>query len=278
VSIRRPILRYHGGKFKLAPWIISHFPEHRIYVEAFGGGCSVLLRKPRSYGECYNDLDDQIVNVFRVLRDRDSAEELRRRLELTPYSRQEFYNSYGLSTDPIERARHTIIRSFQGFGSDSTNESWSTGFRAWSNRSGTTPAHDWARWPLNIGAFVDRLRGVVIENRDALEVTAAQDSPKTLHYVDPPYPHSTRNRAGRDLRQRYAHEMDDADHRALADVLRAVQGMVVLSSYPSPLYDELYGDWKTVTTKALADGAAPRIECLWLSPAAVAALQPRLIA
>jgi DNA adenine methylase len=276
---RRPILRYHGGKFKLAPWIISHFPPHKIYVEPYGGGCSVLLRKERSYGECYNDLDEQIVNVFRVLRDRDDAEELRRRLELTPYSRQEFYDAYAPSTEPIERARRTIVRSFQGFGSDSTNESWSTGFRAWSNRSGTTPAHDWARWPENIPAFIDRLRGVVIECRDAAEVIVAQDSPKTLHYVDPPYVHSTRSgKVGRDVRHRYRYEMTDDDHRKLAGVLHSVVGMVVLSGYPAPLYDELYADWTRVSTDARADGAAKRTECLWLSPATVAALHPKLIA
>jgi DNA adenine methylase len=272
---RRPALRYHGGKWKLAPWIIAHFPPHRIYVEPYGGGASVLMRKPRSYGECYNDLDDQIVNVFRVLRDDRDAEELRRRLELTPYSRQELYNAYGLSTDPIERARHTIIRSFQGFGSDSTNGSWSTGFRAWSNRSGTTPAHDWARYPSSVPAFVERFRGVVIESRDALEVMVAQDSPTTLHYIDPPYVHSTRS-GGRDIRQRYRFEMVDREHRALALALHDLVGMVAISGYPCELYEELYGNWECVTTRAFADSASPRTECLWLSPTTSAALHPRL--
>src|ERR1019366_6851067 len=100
---RRPIVRYHGGKWMLAPWIISHFPPHQIYVEPFGGGGSVLLRKSRCFAEIYNDLDGEIVNVFRVAR--DHGPELLRRMELTPFSRVEFFDSYEPTEDPIEQAR-----------------------------------------------------------------------------------------------------------------------------------------------------------------------------
>lgn len=100
----------------LAPRIIEHFPEHRCYVEPFGGGGSVLLRKPRSYAEVYNDLDGEIVNLFTVARDR--GDELVRLLELTPFSRDEFQQSYEPTDDPLEQARRTIARSFMGFGSN----------------------------------------------------------------------------------------------------------------------------------------------------------------
>ena len=72
---RRAALRWHGGKWILAPWIIAHFPPHRVYTEAFGGGASVLLRKGRAKSEVYNDLDSEVVNLFRVLQDRASAAE-----------------------------------------------------------------------------------------------------------------------------------------------------------------------------------------------------------
>lgn len=258
----RPVVRYHGGKWKLADWIISQFPRHRVYVEPFGGGGSVLLKKPRSYAEVYNDLDGEIVNVFRVLRDR--GEELRRALELTPFSREEFKESYTKHDDPLERARRTVLRGFQGFGSAAACGQVS-GFRANSNRSGTTPAHDWRNYPNHIPALVERLRGVVIESRDAVEVIKHQDGPDTLHYVDPPYVHSTRS-VGVDKRKAYRHEMTDAQHRALAEVLRGTKGAVVLSGYRCDLYDELYGDWQRVDRAAMADGARKRIECLWLSP------------
>lgn len=135
---RRPILRYHGGKWLLAEWIISNFPPHRVYVEPFGGAASVLLQKRRTYAEIYNDLDGEVVNLFRVVR--DDGLRLRQMLELTPFARDEFKLSYETSDDPIEQARRTVVRSFMGFGSNSHNKL--TGFRSNSNRSGTTPAHD----------------------------------------------------------------------------------------------------------------------------------------
>jgi len=263
--IKRPVLRWHGGKWMLAPWIISHFPAHRIYVEPFGGAASVLVRKDRSYAEVYNDLDDDVVNLFRVLRSAD-ARHLVTALELTPFSRLEFMEAYAPCGDAVERARRLVIRSFMGFGSN--GHARSTGFRANSNRSGTTPAHDWVNYSKSLPALIDRLAGVIIEHRQAAEVIRQHDSDQTLFYVDPPYVFSTRS----DLTRDYAHEMSDADHVALAGVLHEVAGMVVLSGYPSPLYQELYGQWHRVERAALADGAAPRTEVLWMNDAAVAAL------
>lgn len=100
--VTRPVLRYHGGKWRLAPWIIQHFPPHRTYVEPYGGAASVLMRKPRSYAEVYNDLDGEVCSLFRVLREPASAVELRRLVALTPFARDEFALSYVPSPDPIE--------------------------------------------------------------------------------------------------------------------------------------------------------------------------------
>lgn len=253
----RPILRWHGGKWILAPWIISHFPEHRCYVEPFGGAASVLIRKARTYAEVYNDLDGEVVNLFRVVR--DHGDELRQRLHLTPFSRDDFAQSYQRAEDTIEQARRTVVRSFMGFGSNSHNKA--TGFRSNSNRSGTTPAHDWTNYPECLAAVVERLRGVVIENRDAKQVMAAHNTPETLHYVDPPYVADTRDK-GND----YRHEMSDAQHEELSRFLRGLSGMVVVSGYDCSLYRDLYAGWRTVSHQSLADGARKRIETLWLSP------------
>lgn len=272
--LTRPALRYHGGKWRLAPWIISHFPEHRVYVEPFGGGGSVLLRKPRAYSEVYNDRWQRVVDVFSVLRDPEQAAELKRRLTLTPFARVEFEKAdetaHEAEDDIVERARMTIIRSFMGHGSESTRADSSTGFRSNSNRSHTTPAHDWANWPRVVPAFVSRMRGVVIENQDAATVMRRHDTPATLHYCDPPYPHSTRT-----LRHGYAFEMTDDEHRDLAAVVNDLSGMVIISGYDCPLYAELYDDWKRVETTALADGARPRTEVLWLNGAAVRGLEAK---
>lgn len=252
----RPIIRYHGGKWKLAPWIIQNFPAHRVYVEPFGGAASVLLRKPRSYSEVYNDLDGEMVNLFQVARDR--GDELAELLRLTPFARSEFDTSYLPADCPLEQARRTVARAFMGFGSNAHNQK--TGFRANSNRSWTTPAHDWMNYPDAMAAIIDRLRGVVVENRHALDVMRQHDSTDTLHYVDPPYVADTRN-DGDD----YRHEMSDDDHIELAGELHKLAGAVVVSGYRCPLYDEIYGDWQRVERVAYADGARERTECLWLS-------------
>ena len=263
-TICRPVLRYHGGKWRLAPWIISHFPEHRVYVEPFGGAASILIRKPRSYAEVYNERSGSIVNVFRVLR--DFPEEIERVLRLTPFSRDEFVTTYEAEPeDPIEWARRTILRSMAGFGSAAATKGYKTGFRANSNRSGTPPARDWANYPDLVTGFTERLRGVVIENKDYREVMAQHDGPETLHYCDPPYVHSTR-RHGNPYDKCYEYEMTDADHREFAAVVRRLIGPVVVSGYDCELYQELFGDWHSVERKALADKAQPRVEVLWFSP------------
>lgn len=110
MTLVRPLIRYHGGKWRLAPWILQHLPPHRCYVEPFGGDASVLLRKPRAYAEVYNDLDGEIVNLFRVAR--DDGERLARACELTPFSRLEFDDAYTPAEDPLEQARRTVFRSF----------------------------------------------------------------------------------------------------------------------------------------------------------------------
>lgn len=258
-------MRYHGGKWLLAPWIIQHLPAHRCYCEPFGGAASVLLRKVRSYAEVYNDLDGEIVNVFRMTRDRGA--ELKEQLRLTPFSREEFVQSYDHTDDPLEQARRTILRSFMGFGSSSATSGRNnrgasiTGFRSCSNRSGTTPAHDWKNYAECFELLIERLRGVVIENRDAMEVMEAHDGFDTLHYVDPPYVFETRG----DKRKDYRHEMSDDDHVRLAEFLKTLEGSVVVSGYPSQLYDDLYSGWTRLEREALADGAKKRTEVLWLS-------------
>lgn len=173
-----PALRYHGGKWRLAPWIVSHFPEHRTYVEPFGGAAGVLLRKSRSYAEVYNDLDDDIANFFRVLRDPALCRALVRAVALTPYARDEFDGAWLPTEDPVERARRTAVRAQMGFGSAGATKG-STGFRIDSKRTPATAQHLWAEYPSTIAAAGLRLAGVLIENRPALETVHDQS-----HVVD----------------------------------------------------------------------------------------------
>jgi DNA adenine methylase len=230
---------------------------------------SVLLKKPRCYAEVYSDLDGEVVNLFRVLRDRELSERLRSLLRLTPYSRAEFLASYEPADDIVEQARRTVVRSAMGFGTTAISRA-ATSFRPDTGRRGKIPAHDWAGYPAVLAAITERLQGVVIENRPAIDVMRSHDSAETLHYVDPPYPHATR---GKRQSNNYRYELSDDDHRKLAAVLRSLEGMAIVSGYECPLYcNELYADWECHRRPALADGARARTECLWLSPSVSARL------
>lgn len=270
---KRPVLRYHGGKWRLAKWVISHFPPHRVYVEPFGGAASVLLQQIPCQVEVYNDLNCRLVNLFQVLRDRERAAQLIRLLEMTPFAYDEFKTSHSVSADPVEDARRLISLSYMSVGTDgAARPGRSAGFRHYSGRPHShsgIPVKEWPTLPASIATVAERIQGrVVVENRDGIEVMQLHDGTDTLHYVDPPYMKSSRSDKGND----YEFEMDDDQHRHLATVLKGLTGMVVLSGYPSELYDNEFADWFRVERSHVADRSAMRIEVLWLNPAASEAL------
>lgn len=257
----RPILRWHGGKWKLAPWIISHFPKHRVYVEPFGGAASVLLQKPQARTEVWNDLEDEAVNLFQVLRSR--ADELGELLRLTPFSRAEYHSLYEPAAEPLERARRFVARSFMGQSSKGALRK--SGFDSRINPDGFASRLNSLRaLPDEFPAIVSRLTDVIIEHRSASQIFEQYDAPDVLFYVDPPYLSDRANH--------YNHELDRGGHTQLLRQLRALTGNVVLSGYSSELYDHTVSDWRRVEHAAMADGARPRTEVLWINPAASAAL------
>lgn len=269
ISVKRPIMRYHGGKWRMAKFIIQHMPPHKIYVEPFGGAASVLMQKPRVYGEIYNELDENISNVFEVLRDEKKAMELKRKIELTPYSLSEFrklIKANPQKLDAVERARRTLFLSQSGFSSDTATRSQGQGFRAVRMGLGNyhTAAIDWMKYPHHLKEFIERLRGVVITCFPAIECIEKYDSPQTLFYVDPPYVHSTRTNGARG----YRFEMSNADHVELASVLHNVKGMVLLSGFRCDLYDDLYKTWRRLDIQMRGQsskGVKLNTESLWLS-------------
>jgi DNA adenine methylase len=252
-TIKNPALKYYGGKFRLAQWIINHFPTHVHYVEPFGGGASVLLQKEPAHLETYNDLDGDVVNFFRVLR--HETDELVRRLRLTPWARSEY---------AMEDARRFFVRLWMSrhAGTLATKAAWRRG------KDFKSPMK-YLR-PENLYAVADRLWDVQIENRDALKLVAEMDSPKTLFYVDPPYPASTRTD-----KNRYAFEMaSDKEHQCLGVLLETLKGHVVLSGYQCDLYRELFEDkgWRRIDRQTMANGGVKRVESLWLAPRTASAL------
>ncbi|MCM5556300.1 DNA adenine methylase [Pleomorphomonas sp. JP5] len=257
----RPVLRWHGGKWRLAPWIISHFPPHKVYVEPYGGAASVLLQKQPATTEVWNDLDDSVVSLFRVLR--EQPKELGDLLRLTPFARVEYSTLYEPTDDPLERARRFIARSFMGQSSKGALRK--SGFDTRINPDGFASRIRCLRaLPEELPLIAQRFGGVIIEQRPALEVLKLYDRRDVLFYVDPPYLS--------DREKHYNHEMTCDDHSALLEALCGLAGKVVLSGYPHPAYDRALSDWRRLELAAFTDGARPRTEVLWLNPACCKAL------
>lgn len=251
-----PILKYPGSKWSLAPWIISHFPEHKIYVEPYMGSAAVFFQKKPSVHEVLNDLSGSVVNLFRVARDR--GEELARAVYLTPWSEEEYHTIEKNYTDgdELEQARKFLVRTWQAHGSTITSiASWR--HKGVKGDASTTTL--WNKLPERILVAVDRLKMAEIRNRPALEIIKSYNSPDALLYVDPPYPLSTRNR------KYYLHEMADNEHIELLELLNKHQGPVVLSGYACPLYDERLTIWQRVEMPTAGEHGKKHIEVLWLN-------------
>lgn len=266
----RPAIRYHGGKWRMAAWIMQHFPAHTCYVEPFGGAASVLLQKERSYAEVYNDLDGRVVNFFKILRNHETCLQLIQALLFTPYSRDEFRAAWENCDDPLEDARRLAVRAQMGFGSAGATKG-ATGFRVDTNRKYGTAQQNWQEYPASLIAVMQRLQGVLIENRPATDTMRQHDAPDTLHYVDPPYMLGTRNISG----DAYQHEMSDGQHAELLDVLLGLQGFVVLSGYDSDLYRKKLKDWHIFSTSSCIsgqNGSKVKTEFLWVNPSCMDAL------
>lgn len=267
MTVAHPVIRYHGGKFRLAQWVISHFPQHTCYTEVFGGAAGVLIQKPRAYAEVYNDLDGEVVNLFAVLRSEKNRTKLIEQLILTPYARDEFELAWEHSDDVVERARRIVIRAQMGFGSAGATKG-KTGFRIDTKRQYGTAQMLWAEFPNHLDQIGQRLQGVLIENRNAIQVLKDHDTPTTLHYVDPPYMHDTRY-VGAKYGRFYRYEMDDLQHIELLETLLKLEGMVVLSGYENKMYNDYLKGWTKRSIQArIAShrGAGLRTECLWISP------------
>lgn len=269
----RPVIRYYGGKWKIAEWIIQFFPEHNCYVEPFGGAASVLLRKKPARVEIYNDLSSEMVNLFRVLRDPEKAAQLRLQLELTPYSREEWLACYPVSSNEIEQARRTIVLASMSYNLSKVMMRQSNGFRSSSSGHHRLP-QDFQNATHALQSVTARMKGVIIENKDAVSIMQQHDRRSTLHYVDPPYLSDLRA----DKRNRYQFEaMSVESHADLSVALKDLKGYVVLSGYPCAAYSEWYesAGWQAYSIQAVIGAATPgksvRTEVLWLNPRAAAA-------
>jgi len=253
----KPPFSYYGGKTTLAPKIAELLPEHDHYVEPFAGSLAVLLAKEPSRAETVNDLDGDLVNFWRVLR--DQPKEMERACALTPHSREEYLASADLTKcADIERARRVFVRLTQGRSHSMKPTGWWYGRNA--TQRGQTQSESVDAFTRRLAACAERVRKVTIENRDAIEMIQDYGSePRVCIYADPPYLGSTRA-------SNYRMEMlEDSLHVKLADALRNCKASVVLSGYASPLYEELFEGWHRMELKAptALSGRAAENEVLW---------------
>lgn len=250
----KQVLKYPGAKNRLAPWICQCIPDHSVYLEPFAGSLSVLFNKPRSHIETVNDLHGEVVNFFRVLR--DDPERLHKMIELTPYSREEYVQSYQDAENEVERARRFCIRCWQGFGCANL---YHNGFKSGQQTNSPNPAKAWAELPNIMLEAAERLKGVQIENLPADEIIKRYDTSDVFIYADPPYLHGTRKN------YLYKYEMTDAEHLQLLELLMKHPGKVLLSGYDNEMYNELLVGWKKISKDTRAECGLKRTEILWMN-------------
>lgn len=250
----KSVLKYPGAKNRLASWIVGYIPKHDVYLEPYAGSLAVLFNKPRSHIETVNDLDEEITNFFRVLR--DSADELEHLILLTPFSRREYEKAYEATENDIERARRFAVKCWMGFGCGNL---YQNGFKSGQQAHSPNPARAWAELPETLKLATERLRGVQIENLPAVELIKRYDTADVFIYIDPPYLHGTRKK------YLYRYEMSDMEHEELLKISVEHPGKILLSGYDNDMYNDMLVGWKKVQKSTRAEGGRKRTETLWMN-------------
>ena len=262
---RRIVFGWYGGKFSHLDWLLPLLPKCHHYCEPFAGSAAVLINRPAAPVETYNDIDGDVVNFFRVLR--DHHDELIRAIALTPFSREEYHLAiYGYEDgiNDVERARRFYIRARQ----TRTGLAQTASLGRWANCKDTSRAgmsgvvSRWLGGVEVLDEIAQRLLRVQIENRPAIDVMKLYDGPQTLFYCDPPYLHATRGDS-----KAYGFEMTEGEHRHFADAVNQCKGMVAVSGYDHPLMAELFASdrwFKTIgADKTIHSTKGTRQEVLW---------------
>lgn len=252
------VLNYPGSKWGIARQLVGLVPPHHSYVEPYFGSGAVLFNKPPSDIETVNDLDGEVVNLFRCIQ-QDSGR-LARLVMTIPYSREVYdgqFSGAAPCASRYQRAAGFLVRCWQGHGFRTNGKTgWKNDVRG---RERAYAIWNWYRLPDWIVETAERLRKVQIENRPALEVIRRFDHPDVFMYVDPPYLLGTRRG------MQYRHEMTDSDHEELLGELLRSRAKVMVSGYESEMYDDRLKGWRKVCFRGSADGGRPRLEVVWMN-------------
>ncbi len=253
----KAIAKYPGSKWSIANWIISFFPEHHSYLEPFFGSGAVLFNKDRSNIETVNDMDGNVVNLFECIR--EDPEKLARSIYLTPYSRQVYEKAFQeVPEDRFGAALNFYIRLNMGHGFRTNGEKvgWKNDVQG---RERSYASQDWCNLPEKIMQAAERLRGVQIENKPALELINRFNYKNVLIYCDPPYMLQTRHG------KQYRCEMDNADHERLLDMLLKHKGYAVISGYDTDVYNSMLAGWNRFEKISYSQACSKRKEVLWMN-------------
>lgn len=256
MSIPR-ILHYPGSKWSLADWIIDYMPPHTTYLEPYFGSGAVLFNKAPSALETINDIDGDVVNLFRVIRDR--PEDLARAVHWTPYSREEYRDAHRSDPSDLERARIFLVRCWQSIRVKTGSIS---GWKCRATPDDSYRIRQWNELPEKIATVAARLKSVQIEDRPALQVIERYNRPDVLIYADPPYLLDTRNGVI------YGNEMTTVDHEKLLDALDDHKGPAFVSGYANPMYDKRLQHWRREERRQTIETGQERTEVLWINPIA----------
>lgn len=222
--------------------IIDLFPEHKTFVEVFGGAAHIILGKESSDIEVYNDIHEGLYLLFKILRDESKADKLIKQIQLTPYHRKEHKvgkDEWITELNEIEKVRKFYTYTMQAVGANG-------GWCYTKSKSRRGMAQSVSRWlgnvDDNLSDVIERLREIQVEQLDFEECIKKYDSENTLFYLDPPYVPSTRK-----LKKGYQHEMTVEDHLRLIDTLKNIKGKAILSGYDNDIYNELINEgWELI--------------------------------
>lgn len=253
----KAIMKYPGSKWNKSEWITSFFPKHHSYLEPFFGSGAVLFNKERSNIETVNDLDNNVVNLFEWIK--NDPEKLAHEIYYTPYARQTYEDAFTLEPEnSLEKAVNFYIRLEMGHGYRTNGErvGWKNDIQG---RERAYASKNWCELPQKILMAAERLRGVQIENRPALELIPRFNYKNVLIYCDPPYMLQTRHG------KQYKCEMSDSDHEELLEVLLKHNGYVILSGYDTDLYNDILKGWNRYETRSYTQSQTMKQEVVWMN-------------